>query len=74
MSGSNEYSVGIRDPISRASAGALPAGTYVFGDYCTGEIFSLPPGGSASLLLDTSLNISSFGEDEAGGFQPLVVV
>ena len=41
------------------------AGTYVFGDYCTGEIFSLVSG-APNLLLDTALNISSFGEDEAG--------
>ena len=26
--------------VYRGPAGALPAGTYVFGDYCTGEIFS----------------------------------
>ena len=51
--------------VYRGSAGALPAGTYVFGDYCTGEIFSLA-GGVTNLLLDASLNISSFGEDEAG--------
>ena len=51
--------------VYRGSAGALPVGTYVFGDYCTGEIFSLA-GGAPNLLLDTSLNISSFGEDEAG--------
>ena len=30
--------------VYRGSAGALPAGTYVFGDYCTGEIFSLAGG------------------------------
>jgi hypothetical protein len=37
----------------------------VFGDYCTGEILLLN-GGVQTLLLDTTLNISSFGEDEAG--------
>jgi hypothetical protein len=37
----------------------------VFGDFCTGEILSLA-GGAQSLLLDTDLSISSFGEDEAG--------
>ncbi len=51
--------------VYRGSAAALPAGTYVFGDYCTGEIFSLASG-APNLLLDTALNISSFGEDEAG--------
>src|SRR5438105_4204631 len=46
-------------------AGALPAGTYTFGDFCRGEILSLASG-APNLLLDTSLSISSFGEDEAG--------
>ncbi|NUZ04235.1 PQQ-dependent sugar dehydrogenase [Piscinibacter koreensis] len=49
----------------RGGAGTFPAGTYIFGDYCTGEIFALQ-NGVAGRLLDTSLNISSFGEDEAG--------
>src|SRR5581483_7848112 len=47
----------------------VPTGAYIFGDYCTGEIFMLNPanaGGTQSVLLDTTLNISSFGEDEAG--------
>ena len=51
--------------VYRGSGAALPAGTYLFGDYCTGEIFSLV-NGAPNLLLDTALNISSFGEDEAG--------
>ena len=42
---------------------------YVFGDFCNGRISrsaraSAPA--AKSLLIDTSLNISSFGEDEAG--------
>jgi hypothetical protein len=49
-----------RGPIS-----TLPAGTYVFGDFCTGEIFTFD-GSTQQLLLDTNLSISSFGEDEAG--------
>ncbi len=44
---------------------ALPQATYVFGDFCTGEIFRLQ-GSAPALLLDTVLNISSFGEDERG--------
>jgi uncharacterized protein (TIGR03437 family) len=40
-------------------------GSYVFGDYCTGEIF-LYENGAARLLLDSPYNISSFGEDELG--------
>ncbi|MFY9571791.1 MAG: PQQ-dependent sugar dehydrogenase, partial [Blastocatellia bacterium] len=51
--------------VYRGSKGTLPLGMYVFADYCSGEIFSLA-GGPQNLLLDTTLNISSFGEDEAG--------
>jgi glucose/arabinose dehydrogenase len=40
-------------------------GTYLFGDFCSGEIFGLRKG-VRSLLLATDLRISSFGEDEAG--------
>lgn len=49
----------------RGSAGTLPAGAYVFGDYCSGEIFVLV-NGALHVLADTTLNISSFGEDEHG--------
>ena len=51
---------------------ALPAlgGVYLFGDYCAGTVWALartPEGGwNAVALLATGLNISSFGEDEAG--------
>ncbi|MCK5378276.1 MAG: hypothetical protein KAJ78_02685, partial [Acidobacteria bacterium] len=43
-------------------------GTYIYGDYCSGKIwFALPAGGWSSVLwLDTSLGISTFGEDEDG--------
>jgi len=51
--------------VYRGSRGILPSGTYVFGDFCTGEIFVLD-GGAPVLLLDTGLSIASFGEDEAG--------
>ena len=51
--------------VYRGSQHAIPTGTYVFADYCTGEIFTLA-GSSVVLLLDTTFNISSFGEDEAG--------
>jgi glucose/arabinose dehydrogenase len=50
--------------VYRGGGGALPVGTYVFGDYCTGEIFSLE-NGVPTQLLDTAINISSFGEDDA---------
>jgi glucose/arabinose dehydrogenase len=55
--------------VYRGARGALPAGAYVYGDFCTGEIFQLQPVASAApqnLLLDTTLSIASFGEDEAG--------
>jgi glucose/arabinose dehydrogenase len=40
-------------------------GIYVFADYCSGDIFALRRR-ERSLLLDTDLSITSFGEDEAG--------
>ncbi|MCZ6800759.1 MAG: PQQ-dependent sugar dehydrogenase [Nitrospirae bacterium] len=40
-------------------------GTYFFGDYCSGEIWGYRDG-KTQLLLDTDLNIASFGEDLAG--------
>jgi len=40
-------------------------GTYVYSDFCTREILSFS-NGVQSVLLDTDLMISSFGEDEAG--------
>jgi glucose/arabinose dehydrogenase len=51
--------------VYRGTRASLPVGTYVFGDYCTGEIFLLE-NSVIHILLDTQLNISSFGEDEAG--------
>jgi glucose/arabinose dehydrogenase len=51
--------------VYRGTLNTLSPGTYVYADYCTGEIFARA-GGSSSLLLDTSMRISSFGEDRAG--------
>ena len=51
--------------VYRGVKGSLPPGAYVYGDYCTGEIWLLQ-NGVTSLLTDTALNITSFGEDEAG--------
>ncbi|HXF93941.1 MAG TPA: PQQ-dependent sugar dehydrogenase [Nitrospiraceae bacterium] len=51
---------------------AVPAlqGLYLYGDYCSGELFALdataPASGEARVLLQTGLSISSFGEDEQG--------
>ena len=53
----------------RGALDTFPRGTYVYGDFCTGEILRLFPvasGGQQALLLDTDLSISSFGEDEGG--------
>ncbi|MEO8570111.1 MAG: PQQ-dependent sugar dehydrogenase [Chloroflexota bacterium] len=51
---------------------AVPALTrlYVFGDYCSGTIWTVPKGGvspiAKRLLMHTAMRISSFGEDEHG--------
>ncbi|HEX8560910.1 MAG TPA: PQQ-dependent sugar dehydrogenase [Pyrinomonadaceae bacterium] len=52
-------------------AGAFPRmqGLYLYGDFCSGRIWGLRRESGAwqnTLLLDTSLQISAFGEDEAG--------
>ena len=49
----------------RGTQNSLPAGEYVFGDHCSGEIF-LWDGATFNVLLDTDIMITSFGEDEAG--------
>jgi hypothetical protein len=44
-------------------------GTYVYGDFCSGEIFALNKGEAVNdphRILKSSLQISSFGEDAAG--------
>jgi len=51
--------------VYEGSLNPFPAGTYVYGDYCSGEIFAWD-GTAQTVLLDTALNISSFGEDEQG--------
>jgi glucose/arabinose dehydrogenase len=53
--------------VYRGARSSLPTGAYVFGEYCSGEIFMMSSGfNTSTVLLDTSLNISSFGEDESG--------
>lgn len=50
------------------------AGRYLFGDFCSGEIFALPNDAAQgkpalrdiSILLRSGLNISSFGQDRTG--------
>jgi len=51
--------------VYRGSRLSALQGTYLFGDYCTGEIWGYR-NGQTSLLLDTDLQISSFGEDREG--------
>jgi uncharacterized protein (TIGR03437 family) len=44
-------------------------GTYIYGDYCSGRIWGLTrdqSGWRNSLLLDSTINITAFGQDEAG--------
>jgi glucose/arabinose dehydrogenase len=55
--------------VYRGSAVAALSGQYVFGDYCLGTIWGMSNVAgvnSAAVLLETELNINSFGEDEAG--------
>jgi glucose/arabinose dehydrogenase len=51
--------------VYRGTRGTLPTGAYVYGDFCTGEIFMLH-NNTQTLLLDTDRGISSFGQDETG--------
>jgi hypothetical protein len=50
-------------------------GGYVFGDYCSGEIWVVSATASSPaskvLLLDTAFPISSFGEDASGNLYVL---
>ena len=58
--------------VYRGRAISSLAGTYIYGDFCTGEIFALQnspreqPLNEARMILKTSLQISSFGEDAVG--------
>jgi glucose/arabinose dehydrogenase len=56
--------------VYRGARSAVPTASYIYADYCTGEIWQLLSG-TNTLLLDTTLNITSFGEDEAGEFNVL---
>lgn len=51
--------------VYRGRQNALPQGSYLYGDYCSGEIL-LWHNNQQILLQDTSRAISSFGEDEDG--------
>ncbi len=51
--------------VYRGGLRTFPGGTYIYGDYCTGEYWRWT-GSQQILIQDTSRNISSFGEDEDG--------
>ncbi len=54
--------------VYRGAAAAL-RGIYFYGDFCSGRIWGLRRNGAvfeSALLIDTTLSISTFGEDEAG--------
>ena len=51
--------------VYRGSRGTLPVGVYVYGDFCSGEIF-VTSEDTPALLMYTAMNIASFGEDEQG--------
>jgi hypothetical protein len=51
--------------VYRGRRGTFPLGTYVFADYCTGEIWTLV-GTTQTLVLASDGGLTSFGEDEAG--------
>ncbi len=51
--------------VYRGARGTLAQGVYLYGDYCTGEIWQYLNGQNA-LVQDTTISISSFGEDESG--------
>ncbi|HEX8734272.1 MAG TPA: PQQ-dependent sugar dehydrogenase [Pyrinomonadaceae bacterium] len=51
--------------VYRGSRGSLPGGAYIYGDYCSGEIW-MWNGNQQILLADTPRQIISFGEDADG--------
>ena len=55
--------------VYRGQASPSLAGTYLFGDFCTGKIWGLAPTGDGwevAELAQPDVQISSFGQDEAG--------
>jgi len=55
--------------VYRGSAAPGLRGTYVYGDYCSGRIWGLQKQANSylnRLLIASAMNISTFGEDEAG--------
>ena len=55
--------------VYRGNSNTALKGQYLYGDYCTGEIWTIPTAianPTPQLLLDSPYMISSFGEDSAG--------
>ncbi len=52
--------------VYRGSLGTLPNGSYIYGDYCTGEILLWTGGQQVPLHDIADFNLVSFGEDEDG--------
>lgn len=55
--------------VYRGTASPALTGVYLYSDYCSGKIWGLAQDGDGwrgALLLESGLNVSSFGEDEAG--------
>jgi glucose/arabinose dehydrogenase len=55
--------------VYRGTAQAALRGMYIFGDYCSGRLFTVHSEDGAfttRTVAETGLNISSFGEDQAG--------
>lgn len=51
--------------VYRGTQGTFPLGTYLFGDFCSGDVYTWN-GTQATHLFDSLRSISSFGEDENG--------
>lgn len=52
--------------VYRGSLGTLPNGSYIYGDYCTGEVLLWHEGQQLPLHDIADFNLVSFGEDEDG--------
>ncbi len=52
-------------------AAASPDGRYVYGDFCSGRLWSMTPGGSPSPLAVQVPQLSSFAQDAAGDLYAL---
>ncbi|MBI4915322.1 MAG: PQQ-dependent sugar dehydrogenase [Acidobacteria bacterium] len=55
--------------VARGPAPVRLAGAYVYGDFCSGRVWTVRPQGSSfvnELIITTPYGISAFGEDEAG--------